>query len=127
MQPRQISPRKGASVQRKRYGRSRPRVDQQAPHACAEVDEVQLHQQRCALKDLDIGDGAGPQRARCSDPHERDEHANDATADECYEGEHDGPARRQQQIPEFADGEVADHACLLQGANSQRSIHAKSA
>src|SRR5439155_11530803 len=114
-----------ARIKGERSRRGRPWLDPQAEHVGAKIDEIQLHELRCALKDLDVGYRADLQRARGGDPRQRDENADHTTTDECDSRQGDGPAGRQQQIGELVEGEFADHACLLQGANSQRSISAK--
>ena len=60
---------------------------------------------------------AARRQLRLATRSEREDQADETAADKGDDREQEGPAHGQQQEPEFADGEFADHVCRSSGAN----------
>jgi hypothetical protein len=115
----------GAGIERQAERRRRPGVDAEPEDVGPEKGEEELHQQRCALKELDVTDREIAQRRDPAGARQRHGEAADSAAEKCDERQGDRPARRRQDEEELIGAEAAHPAQPRPRERKVRSIVAK--
>ena len=109
MLPRHISPRKALACKRQPDGQRHPDINLEAEERQAEIDEEQLHQQRRALEDLDVGRHQGAQPSPLAGAPQCNCETERTAEGKGEQGEDDRPAGAFQQEQKLCETKITDH------------------
>ncbi|KAG0932210.1 hypothetical protein G6F31_016590 [Rhizopus arrhizus] len=93
-----------ARPQRQRRAGGPPGRHFHAQQRQAEERQEQLHQERRALEQFDIGPAGAPHHGHAGRPHHQRQHAHQRAAGERHQRQHRGPARGQEQVADDVPG-----------------------